>query len=455
MVKRSLILLILLCPIWPAAALGQVGQIPNDVGHGPSRETRDTQVASLRPLFPESADETDSPSLTPLSPLSLADLEAIALERNPTLAAAAARIDAARGRQVQAGLYPNPVIGYHATEIGNQGTAGQQGGFFSQKFITGGKLRLDRAAAGMETNESRFLFDAQERRVLSDVRIRFFEALVAQRRVELTKELARIADQLVAATERLLAGRQVSENDLLLAEIEAEETHDLYDQARNEEREAWRRLAAVIGEPAMPVTPLAGELDADLPSFNWEESYAMVLAGNPELDAARTRVDRARFVLRRATREPIPDIDVLVSVRHHNVTGSDVANLQVGLPIPIFDRNQGNISKAQAEWIAASREVQRIELDLQDRLAVAYRRYANARQQADRYRSRILPRARKSLELVTGGYDTGQVDYLTLITSQQTYVRVNLSYLDALRELREAAAIIEGQLLTDSLANRR
>ena len=100
---------------------------------------------------------------------------------------------------------------------------------------------------------------------------------------------------------------------------------------------------------------------------------------------------------------------------------------------------------------AACNEVQRIGLELQDRLAVAYRRYASARQQVDRYRQRMLPRAKRSLELVTDGYEKGQVKYLTLLTAQQTYVQVNLSYLDSLRELRAASSIIEGQLLTNSL----
>ena len=104
--------------------------------------------------------------------------------------------------------------------------------------------------------------------------------------------------------------------------------------------------------------------------------------------------------------------------------------------------------------VAACNEFKRIELDLQDRLAVAYRRYANARQQVDRYGSRMVPRAKRSLTLVTRGYAKGQVKYLTLLTAQQTFLQVNLSYLDSLRELRTASSMIEGQLLTDSLATQ-
>jgi outer membrane protein TolC len=108
--------------------------------------------------------------------------------------------------------------------------------------------------------------------------------------------------------------------------------------------------------------------------------------------------------------------------------------------------------RAQSELVAAKSDVRRIELDLQDRLALAYRRYADAKQQTSRYNDSILGKARKSLDLVKDGYEEGQSDYLSLITAQQTFVRVNLAYLESLKELRTSLVIIEGQLLTGSLS---
>ncbi len=387
--------------------------------------------------------------------LSLAELERIALENNPSLATAAARIDAANGRWVQAGLRPNPVVGYHATQIGTQGTAGGQGAFVSQRFITGKKRQLDQAVAGMDVQEAEITFNAQELRVLSDVRTRYWDALAAQRRVDLTRELARIGDDLVKSSRRLLDARQVSETDLLQAEIEAEQAHVLRELAENQHREAWRRLAAVIGVANFHITALAGNLNAGLPRIEWDDCYAAVLQQSPELAAAYTRVERAQIAGERARREWIPNVDAWVSVRHQGVTGDDVVNVQVGIPIPIFDANQGNVQRTYGELAAAQKEVLRIQLDLQDRLAIAYRRYANARNQVDRYADRILTRARRSLELVQKAYDKGQVDYLTLITAQRTYYQVSLTHLDALAEIRAAAVAIDSQLLGGSLATPR
>ena len=203
----------------------------------------------------------------------------------------------------------------------------------------------------------------------------------------------------------------------------------------------------------MQINPLIGQIDGELPQLDWETSFTTVLGNNPALRAARVRADRARIVIRRARKEPIPNIDLSLSLRQNNVSSDDVTSVQLGVPLPLFDKNQGNIRSAHAALMEACNEVKRIELDLQDRLTIAFRRYSNARQQVERYRDRMVPRAERSLELVTNGYEQGQVEYLVLLTAQQTYVQVNLAYLDSLEALRNAAARIDSQMLSGSLGS--
>lgn len=421
----------------------------------PAPDRRDPSLHHLRstPLKPPDVESIPTPRPDDMrgEPLSLADFEQIAMSQNPALAAAAARVEAARGRWVQVGLYPNPVVGYHATEVGNLGTAGQQGGFIAQRFVTGRKLPLNREVAAREIREAQFHLGVERQRVLTDVQTRYYDTLIAQHRVELTRELARNGDELVDTTRRLLDARQLSENDLLQAEVEAETVYILRDNAVNQHAEAWQRLAAVAGVPRMPLMPLVGDPAADVPELSWEECFAMVVVGNPELGAARARVERAMAAVVRAERQWVPDVDLMVSIRHINPTDSDTASIQAGVPVPIFDANQGGIRQARAELGAARAEVSRIELDIQDRLAIAYRRYANARQQVERYTRQILPRARRSLDLVSTALAHGQADYLSLLISQRTYYQASLAYLDSARELRESLALLEGQLQSGSL----
>src|SRR5262245_54224705 len=89
------------------------------------------------------------------TPLGLAELEQMALQRNPTLAQVAAAIESSKGKALQAGLYPNPTIGYQGDQMGAQGTAGElQGGYLQQTIITAGKLRLSRAKYNQEVCEA-------------------------------------------------------------------------------------------------------------------------------------------------------------------------------------------------------------------------------------------------------------------------------------------------------------
>jgi cobalt-zinc-cadmium efflux system outer membrane protein len=383
--------------------------------------------------------------------MTLAELEAIAERGNPTLAQAAARVEAARGRYVQAGLYPNPTAGYMGSEIGNEGRAGQQGGFIGQELVTAGKLQLNRAVVNQEIQQAQWAYHSQRFRVLTDVRRTFYEVLVAQQTMELTGQLVRIGEQGVKSTEQLLKAKEVARSDVLQAKIEADSARVLLERARNRYLAAWRNLAAVMGACDMPPRPVTGNVQDGVGQLTWEETLCRLWAQSPQLAGARAGVARAQAALSRECAGRVPNVDVQTSVQYDNATGSTIASVQLGAPVPVFNRNQGNIRRAQAELIAAQNDVKRAELELQQRLAAAFEQYTNARYQVEKYRKDILPNAKESLRLTTGGYQQGEFSYLALLTAQRTFFQTNLTYLEALRELRVAVATIEGNLLSDSL----
>ena len=166
---------------------------------------------------------------------------------------------------------------------------------------------------------------------------------------------------------------------------------------------------------------------------------------------AQAGVERARAAVDRAYAEPIPNVDVQLTGQHDNSTGDNILGVQAVIPIPIWNRNQGGISKAQAEFAAAKSDVARVQLSLQQRLADVYQRYANARHQVERYEQNILPDAQASLDLINEAYRQGEFGYLALLTAQRTYFQTNLAYLDSLRQLRETMIEIDGFLLRGSL----
>lgn len=393
------------------------------------------------------------PALQPQG-ISLAQFETMAERSNPTLAQAAARIEAARGEAVQAGLYPNPRTGYLASEINDEKQAGQQGGFVGQEVVTNGKLKLSRQVAEQAIRQAQCAWAAQHARVVNDVRRAFYDVLVAQRTVELTNQLVRVGQEGVRAADALLKAKEASRFDGLQARIEFDSAQITAEKARNRYAAAWRNLAIVIGVPDMPPAPLLGELQDGLAQLTWEGELCRMLNESPALAEIRWGVARAEAALNRQIAERVPNVDLQVVAQYDNATRDSIAGVQAGVALPVFNRNQGNIRRAQAEVAAARADAQRADLELRQRLAVAFEQYQNARFQVERYAAQILPNAQTSLDLVTRGYRQGQIDYITLLTSQRTFFQVNLAYVEAVRDLRNATVVIDGNLLTDSLQQR-
>jgi outer membrane protein, heavy metal efflux system len=386
--------------------------------------------------------------------ISLAQWEAFAEQHNPTLAQAAARVEAARAECVQAGLYPNPRVGYQASEIGDEGQAGQQGGFIGQEFVTNGKLKRNRELAQQAIQQAQWAWAVQHGRVVSDVRRAFYDVLVAQRTIELADQLVRVGQEGVRAAEALLKIKEKSRFDTLQAKIEADSAQITAEKARNRYAAAWRNLAVVAGAPDMPPAPLLGEPQDGLAQLTWEGELGRVLNESPAIGEARTGVARAEAALNRQCAERVPNVDVQAALQYDNATRDSIAGVQAGVALPLFNRNQGNIRRAQAELASARAEVQRTELELRQRLAAAFEQYQNARCQVEKYSGQILPNAQTSLDLVAAGYRQGHFDYVTLLTAQRTFFQVNMAYVEAIRDLRAATVAIEGNLLGDSLQQR-
>ena len=385
-------------------------------------------------------------------PLSLVEVEQMALERNPALAQMSAYIQSLRGKWLQVGLPPNPNVYYSGEEMGDNGTAGQQGGYLSQQFITGGKLRLNRGVVSQEISVAEQRQAALGLKVLTDVRTGYYEVLVAQRRLDATSQLEQIGRQLQQTTAKLHEAQEASLAALLQAQVEADSIALLHFNARKNYEAAWRRLTSVIGMPELPIRPVADVSSDWPPVLHWEETLARLRTESPEVATAVMELERARAELTRAEVQYIPNIQAQAGMQYDNVDKDSIAMVQIGLPLPIINRNQGGVRQAQSEVLAAQRNLARVELNLQRRLADVFRDYENAHNQVQQYAGQILPAARRALDVIRQGFAGGEVQYLTLLTAQRTYYHTNLAYLDSLRELWVRTSQIEGMLLEESLS---
>ena len=321
---------------------------------------------------------------TPAPALTLDQLQQIALANNPTLAQAQAGVRAAAGRARQAGLWPNPTIGYMGEEIrGGSYGGGQQGIFVQQDVILGGKLGLARKILAAEGDQATAEAGEQRLRVENGVRIAFYQSLAAQKMVEVRAKLNALAQDAVETTRQLFNVGEADQPDLLQAQVEADQAALAVLTEQQEQLRAWRVLAAVVGQPELPLARLAGNL-ADLPDVNAAEILQTILRDSPAVKIAQLGVTRADAEIASARRAAVPDLFLRagyannleqVNPGHPQSVGSE-AFAELGVNLPIFNRNQGNVTAAAADRERAAAEVQRVALVLRQMAAPVLQDYS-------------------------------------------------------------------------------
>lgn len=382
--------------------------------------------------------------------LGLDDLVRIGLESNPSLRQASFEIEAAQGRAAQAGLYPNPTVQVLGEQLGGRtATKGViSGPMISQEVVTAGKLGLSRSVGQREVDQATLALFRQRYAFLTTVRQGYFEVLANQRRVEVLADLEKLAKESYENATKILGAGEASKSDVLQFEVELDRLQTDQEAARRELTAAWRRLAANIGTPRLPQQPLFGSLEVAVPHYDFDLAAAQLVEVHPDLFIAQVGITRAQLAVRRAEVERIPNVTVGAGYSNDDTTErrQNEWRFEVGLPIPLFNRNQGNIRAAQAELGRAMQEVPRVQNDLLNRLATAYGQYSAARQRAERYQKSILPKAREAYRLTLAAFRGGRFEYLRVLQAQRAIGEANLTYIQALADQWRSASEIAGLL---------
>jgi len=397
------------------------------------------------------------PAATPGDTLSLEDLERMALEKNPTLSQAQASIRAAQGRQTQAGLYPNPLVGYQledqTTRIPNQN---KNFFWFQVPIVTAGKLQKSQDLAATDSQRAAITADMQRLRVLTTVRMLYYEGLGAARLVTEREALAKLTRDAVGVSGELFNVGQADRPDVLDVEMQAQRADIELVKAQSHQQRVWRMLAAAVGESALPMATLAGDLTANMPRFDGEAVLARVLRESPEVRQAQVNIERAKVTIERVRAERIPNLFVRTKLGYNSETlqGTNVGfetGIEIGIPLPLFDRQQGNLATAQADLEHAQAEMRRLELTLRSELATVIRGYEDARMEVGRYEREILPRAQQSVDLYRKGFQQMAAAYPQVLIAQRTLSQSRAEYTQALVELWRTASLLEGMLLSGGL----
>jgi cobalt-zinc-cadmium efflux system outer membrane protein len=360
-------------------------------------------------------------------------------------------VDAARGRYVQAGLYPNPVLAITGDELADrQGPGGiWTAPQLTQEIVTGHKLSLSQAIAAKEVDRAVLELLGERYSLIGHVRIAYYELYFLQQRAEILQEVVRLADQTAELGRRNFEAKQISRLDVVQLEVEQERYRADAESVERELPAAFRRLAAVTGDPRLAARTLAAPSQTSPPEYELERVRDIVLGIHPAIQAARVGVDRAHFAVRRAEADPLPNITLTTGFVRQNQNRSNDWMIGVSVPLPLWNRNQGAIRTARAEYGAANQEISRVENELAALVATSYRTYASSLQRAQRYRTAILPRAEETYELSLKAFRGGQFEYLRVLQAQRALAEARLEYNKSQAEAWKAAAELSGFLLEE------
>ena len=404
----------------------------------------------FNPVFAQSADVTRGDvyertaratrATEPAAPLTLQAALALALNANADLSAFGHELEAVEATITQAQARPNPELAalMEDTRKSTRTTTLQ----LNQAIELGGKrgARIDAAERGRDAASAEL--DAKRAEIRAAVLAAFFDVLVAQERLRLAQATVELAQRATTAASRRVTAGKVSPVEETKARVAEAGVRIELTLAGSELASARKRLASTWGNPAPRFERAEGNLDA-LPPLPALAELNTRLATSPNLQRAKIEVERRQALAEVERSRGVPDMTVSLGTKRSEGQGRNQAIFGVSIPLPIFNRNQGNVLEALRRTDKARDELSAAEIRLSNELAVAYERLNSARLEVEALQRDILPGAQSAYDAATKGFELGKFSFLEVLDAQRTFFQAKAQYLRALAEAHRSAAEIE------------
>jgi cobalt-zinc-cadmium efflux system outer membrane protein len=409
-------------------------------------------------IYPELAPLPAEPKVLPGpggKPYTLADFQRLAAANSPTLRQAASDVEAARGNLIQAKTYPNPTVGYLQDTSATNNTSGVQAGFVGQPIIMGGKQKLGVAAAQKNLDNAILALKRARSDLATAVRNAYFTVLVDVETLAVTRALAQFSDDIYRLQTGILRGSLTAPYEPTALRAQTNLNRLAYKQAIAAYIYDWKALVATLGMPQLPLSEIAGRVDQFIPYYDYDTVRAGVLQNHTDVLTARNGVRIAQYGLKLAQVTPLaPNLNVYMSFEKDfvNPPHGTFQTLGLGMPLPVWDQNKGNIIAAQGALVRAGEEAHRVEVTLTNNLALAYEGYRNNLYAMESYRRQVLP---DLVRYYRGIYARRQVDITAsfgdLVFAQQNLSTNVTAYIGILGALWSSVVSVADFLQTDDL----
>ena len=363
-----------------------------------------------------------------------------AFANNPDMAAAQWEIDIAQGGRQQAGLIPNPVASWDAEDTRrNSRTTTVK---LSQTLELGGKrgARIDVATRAQEA--AALTLEQRRNGLRAEVIDGYYGALRAQERLDLAQRSLALAERgLVVANGRVTAGK-TSPVEATRAQVQLSEIRLEFNRAQMGLSDAYRRLAASTGAASTDFQAVATQAQA-APALPSPAQLLARLEQTAELRLAELQIVQGEAALGLEKAQRIPDLDVSIGSQYDASVRERVNVVGVSMPIPLFNRNQGNVLAASRRADQARDLRNAAELRLRTETRQALDLWQTANTEVRSFNQQILPAAQSAVDSATRGFEMGKFNFLDVLDAQRTLIAARTQYLAATAQATEAWVRIE------------
>ena len=379
----------------------------------------------------------------PAEPLTMAAAIRLALESNPTISAARREIEATEAQVLQGSLRPNPGFSI-ATE--NMGRVSRSGSAQVELPIERGDkraARVDAAQRGRDVAVSDL--SGRQLKVRAAAMAAFFDVLAAQELLALAQDSTALARRATDIAAKRVAAGKVSPVEETKARVAEAGVRVSLTQAQSELRNARRRLTSLWGNPSPRFSEAQGDVDL-MPALPDPESLERRLSASPLLERAQLELERRKSLVNVEQSKTVQDFTVSVGVQRREESQREQMMVGISVPIPLYNRNQGNLLEALRREDKARDELVATRIILSSEAYQVVERISARRQEAELLLNEVLPGAKSAYEAATIGFENGKFSFLEVLDAQRTFFSAKSQYLNALAALHRAVTDLESIL---------
>jgi len=372
--------------------------------------------------------------------LSLPEALSAAFAQNPELAAAGREIGIAEGERRQAGLIPNPQLSWEVEDTRRETRTTTV--TLSQPLELGGKRGARIAVAGAGQTIAQLDLERQRNGLRADVVQAFHAALRAQTALELAQQSQALTERGLRVVQGRVTAGQSSPVEATRAQVQLAQAQAQVRRAASQRSVAYQALARLTGSPVARFDRL---LATDLSPGAAPAAEALLarVEQTAEWRLAAAQVERGEASLGSEKAQRIPDLTVSLGSQYSREDRERVNVVGLSMPLPLFDRNQGNVLVAARRADQARDLRNAVELRLRSETRSALSQWATAMQEVQAYNRTILPSAQQAVDTATRGFEMGKFAFLDVLDAQRTLIEARGLYLQALASATDARAQVE------------